>query len=133
MKKLEVNAIKMFLREPVIEFNRPDGGRSIKTISLLDEEEVNLTKDVITTRVLPKLNFEKDRVVRKSNRDEDFATKLNRIISQREDLTDKQIAARAGMSLRYFRKLKNGESKNPSLNKIYKLADALECDATELV
>lgn len=133
MKKLEVNAIKMFLREPVIEFNRPDGGRSIKTISLLDEEEINLTKDVITTRVLPKLNFEKDKVVKKSNRDEDFATKLNRIISQREDLTDKQIAARAGMSLRYFRKLKNGESKNPSLNKIYKLADALECDAAELV
>lgn len=133
MKKLEVNAIKMFLREPVIEFNRPDGGRSIKTISLLDDEEINLTKDVITTRVLPKLNFEKDKVVKKSNRDEDFATKLNRIISQREDLTDKQIAARAGMSVRYLSKLRSGESKNPTLKKIYKLADALECDAAELV
>lgn len=133
MKKLEVNAIKMFLREPVIEFNRPDGGRSIKTISLLDDEEINLTKDVITTRVLPKLNFEKDKVVKKSNRDEDFATKLNRIISQREDLTDKQIAARAGISARYLSKLRSGESKNPTLKTIYKLADALECDAAELV
>lgn len=133
MKKLEVNAIKMFLREPVIEFNRPDGGRSIKTISLLDEEEINLTKDVITTKVLPKLNFEKGSVVKKSNRSEDFATKLNRIISQREDLTDKQIAARAGMSARYLAKLRNGESKNPTLKKIYRLADALECDAAELV
>jgi len=45
MKKLEVNTIKMFLREPVVEFNRPDGGRSIKTISLLDDEEKDLTKE----------------------------------------------------------------------------------------
>ena len=76
---------------------------------------------------------DKDKVVKKSNRNEDFATKLNRIISQREDLTDKQIAARAGISARYLSKLRSGKSKNPTLKTIYKLADALECDATELV
>lgn len=133
MKKLEVNVIKFFLREPVVEFNRPDGGRSIKTISLLDDEEINLTKDVISTRLLPKLNFEKGQTVKKSNRTEDFATKLNRIISQREYLTEKQIAARAAMSVRYLRKLRNGENKNPTLKMIYRLADALECDAVELI
>lgn len=133
MKKLEVNVIKFFLREPVVEFNRPDGGRSIKTISLLDDEEINLTRDVITTRLIPKLNFEKGQTVKKSNRTEDFATKLNRIISQREYLTEKQIAARAAMSERYLRKLRNGENKNPTLKMIYRLADALECDAVELI
>lgn len=133
MKKLEVNAIKMFLREPTVEFNRPDGGRSIKTISLLDEEEINLTKDVINTRILPKLNFEKGQTVKKSNRTETFADKLNRIISQREYLTQIQIATRAGISERYLRDLIKGKLDNPSLKVIYGLADALECDAVELI
>lgn len=133
MKKLEVNAIKLFLKEPVIEFSRPDGGRSIKTISLLDKEEIDLTTDVIITSVLPKLNFEKSKIIRKSLNDEDFATKLNRIISQREYLTNKQIAARASITERYLIKLRNGKSTNPSLKVIHKLAEALECDATELV
>lgn len=133
MKKLEVNSIKMFLREPVIEFNRPDGGRSIKTISLLDEEEVNLTKDVIITKVLPKLNLEKDVIVRKSKDEESFATKLNRIISQREDLTNKQIAARAAISERYLIYLRSGKNDNPTLKIIKRLAEALECDVVELL
>ena len=85
MKKLEVNSIKLFLGEPVVEFNRPDGGRSIKTVSLLDDEEINLTRDVLITRLLPRLNHKRGLTVRKSNRKEDFATKINRIISHRED------------------------------------------------
>lgn len=133
MKKLEVNSIKLFLGEPVVEFNRPDGGRSIKTISLLDDEEINLTRDVLITRLLPRLNHKRGLTVRKSNRKEDFATKINRIISHREGLTNKQIAARASISERYLIKLRKGETANPSLKVIYKLADALECDAVELV
>lgn len=133
MKKLEVNTIKMFLREPVIEFNRPDGGRSIKTISLLDDEEKDLTKDVVITRLLPKLYSSTDKVVRKSKREESFADKLNKVISQREYMSSKQIAARAGMTVRYLDMLKSGERDNPTLKTIKKLAEVLECDIVELV
>lgn len=133
MKKLEVNTIKMFLREPVIEFNRPDGGRSIKTISLLDDEEKDLTKDVVITRLLPKLYSSTDKVVRKSKKEESFADKLNKVISQREYMSSKQIAARAGMTVRYLDMLKSGERDNPTLKTIKKLAEVLECDIVELV
>lgn len=133
MRKLTVNAIKMFLQEPVVEFTRPDGGRSIKTISLLDKEEVELTKDVLMLKVLPKLNAEKEQVVKKSNRDESFADRLNRIISQREEISNNELAKRAGISDRYLKRLRSGKCKNPTLKIVYKLADVLECDATELV
>lgn len=133
MKKLEVNTIKMFLREPVIEFNRPDGGRSIKTISLLDDEEKDLTKDVVITRLLPKLYSSTDKVVRKSKKEESFADKLNKVITQREYMSSKQIAARAGMTVRYLDMLKSGERDNPTLKTIKKLAEVLECDIVELV
>lgn len=133
MKKLEVNTIKMFLREPVIEFNRPDGGRSIKTISLLDDEEKDLTKDVVITRLLPKLYSSTDKVVRKSKKEESFADKLNKVISQREYMSSKQIAVRAGMTVRYLDMLKSGERDNPTLKTIKKLAEVLECDIVELV
>lgn len=133
MKKLEVNTIKMFLREPVIEFNRPDGGRSIKTISLLDDEEKDLTKDVVITRLLPKLYSSIDKVVRKSKKEESFADKLNKVISQREYMSSKQIAAKAGMTVRYLDMLKSGERDNPTLKTIKKLAEVLECDIVELV
>lgn len=133
MKKLEVNTIKMFLREPVVEFNRPDGGRSIKTISLLDDEEKDLTKDVVITRLLPKLYSSTDKVVRKSKKEESFADKLNKVISQREYMSSKQIAAKAGMTVRYLDMLKSGERDNPTLKIIKKLAEVLECDIVELV
>lgn len=133
MKKLEVNTIKMFLREPVVEFNRPDGGRSIKTISLLDDEEKDLTKDVVITRLLPKLYSSTDKVVRKSKKEESFADKLNKVISQREYMSSKQIAAKAGMTVRYLDMLKSGERDNPTLKTIKKLAEVLECDIVELV
>lgn len=133
MKKLEVNTIKMFLREPVVEFNRPDGGRSIKTISLLDDEEKDLTKDVVITRLLPKLYSNTDKVIRKSNKEESFADKLNRIISQREYMSSKQIAVKAGMTIRYLDMLRSGDRDNPTLKTIKKLAEVLECDITELV
>lgn len=133
MKKLEVNCIKMFLREPVIEFNRPDGGRSIKTISLLDDEEKELTKDVIILKLLPKLYSNKDKVVKVTDKEESFADKLNRVISQREQLSSKQIAARAGMTVRYFDMLRSGKRDNPTLKVIKRLATALECDVLELI
>lgn len=133
MKKLEVNTIKMFLREPIIEFNRPDGGRSIKTISLLDGEEKDLTKDVVITRLLPKLYSSTDKVVRKSKKEESFADKLNKVISQREYMPSKQIAAKAGMTIRYLDMLRSGERDNPTLKTIKKLAEVLECDIVELV
>ncbi len=133
MKKLEVNTIKMFLREPVVEFNRPDGGRSIKTISLLDDEEKDLTKDVVITRLLPKLYSNTDKVIRKSNKEESFADKLNRIISQREYMSSKQIAVKAGMTVRYLDMLRSGDRDNPTLKTIKKLAEVLECDIAELV
>lgn len=133
MKKLEVNTIKMFLREPVIEFNRPDGGRSIKTISLLDDEEKDLTKDVVITRLLPKLYSSTDKVVRKSKKEESFADKLNRVISQREYMSSKQIASKAGMTVRYLDMLRSGARDNPTLKTIRKLAEVLECDIVELV
>lgn len=133
MKKLSVTAIKMFLQEPIVEFVRPDGGRSIKTISLLDKEEAELTKDVVLLKVLPKLQGSKDTIVKPSNREETFADKLNRIISQREKLTNTDISVKSGISTRHIRKLRNDKKANPSLKTIYKLADALECDASELV
>lgn len=133
MKKLSVTAIKMFLREPVIEFTRPDGGRSIKTLSLLDKEEIELTKDVVLLELMPKLGATKEQVVKKSNRDECFADKLNRVISQREKLTNTDISIKSGLTVRHIRKLRNDRNTNPSLNTIYKLADALDCDAAELV
>lgn len=134
MKKLEVNAIKMFLREPTIEFNRPDGGRSIKTISLCDKEELDLVKDVIIIRLLPKVYGVKDKIIRREeNSGETFTEKLNKIISQREYLTEKQIAARAGISERYLRKLISGDNDNPTLKVIRRLAEALECDVVDLI
>lgn len=133
MKKLEVNTIKFFLREPVIEFNRPDGGRSIKTVSLLDDEEKELTKDVVILKLLPKLYSSKDKVVKVANKEESFADKLNRIISQREYMSSKQIASRAGMTVRYFDMLRSGERDNPTLKVIKRLATALECEIVELV
>lgn len=133
MKKLSVTAIKMFLQEPIVEFVRPDGGRSIKTISLLDKEEAELTKDVVLLKVLPKLQGNKDTIVKPSNREETFVDKLNRVISQREKLTNTDISIKSGLTVRHIRKLRNDRNTNPSLNTIYKLADALDCDAAELV
>lgn len=134
MKKLEVNSIKMFLNEPTIEFNRPDGGRSIKTISLCDKEELDLVKDVIIIRLLPKVYSVKDRVIRREDNDtKTFTEKLNKIITQREYLTEKQISARAGISTRYLSKLINGVSTNPTIKVVKKLAEALECEIIDLI
>lgn len=134
MKKLEVNSIKMFLNEPTIEFNRPDGGRSIKTISLCDKEELDLVKDVIILRLLPKVYSIKDKVIRREVDDiETFTEKLNKVIAQREYLTEKQIAARAGISTRYLSKLINGNNTNPTIKVVKKLAEALECEVIDLI
>lgn len=134
MKKLEVNSIKMFLNEPTIEFNRPDGGRSIKTISLCDKEELDLVKDVIILRLLPKVYSIKDKVIRREVDDiETFTEKLNKVIAQREYLTEKQIAARAGISKRYLSKLINGNNTNPTIKVVKKLAEALECEVIDLI
>ena len=134
MKKLEVNSIKMFLNEPTIEFNRPDGGRSIKTISLCDKEELDLVKDVIITRLLPKVYSIKDKIIRREkDSTETFTDKLNKVIAQREYLTEGQIAARAGISKRYLSKLINGISSNPTIKVVRKVAEALECEIVDLI
>ena len=134
MKKLKVTSIKMFLREPVIEFERPDNGRSIKSISLLDDEELELTKDVIITGILPKLNGDEGKVIRKSTEPEDLATKVNKILGNYNNIDDlKEIAKEAGITLRYLNGIRKGIYTNPTLKVLRGLARALNVDVEMLV
>lgn len=134
MKKLKVNAIKMFLKEPVVEFDRPDGGRSIKVVSLLDNDEIELTKDVIITEVLPRLNSVKEKVIMKPLKQEDLATKVNKILGNYNNIDDlKEIAKEAGITLKYLNGIRRGKYTNPTLKVLKGLAKALDVNIEMLV
>ena len=132
-KKIRVNTIKLFLNEPVIEFERPDGGHSIKTASLLDEEEQHLAIDVICNRVLPKLGAENTNYFYGDlPKDIPFCVNLKREMNC-SNISIDELAKGTGVTSRYIRYLVDGVKDNPSLKLIKKIAKVLNCRVSDLV
>ena len=132
MKKLEVNTIKFFLREPVVEFNRPDGGRSIKTISLLDDEEKKLVYDTLQNTLAASLEGVRGKIIKKVKTDKTITEKINIAIEQ-SGLSDYEIAVMSGLSERAIYNLRKGRQKNPTYKTLVGLANALKCDIEDLI
>lgn len=132
MKKLEVNTIKFFLREPVVEFNRPDGGRSIKTISLLDDEEKKLVYDTLQNTLAASLEGVRGKIIKKVKTDKTITEKINIAIEQ-SGLSDYEIAVMSGLSERAIYNLRKGRQKNPTYKTLVGLANALKCDVEDLI
>lgn len=132
MKKLEVNTIKFFLREPVVEFNRPDGGRSIKTISLLDDEEKKLVYDTLQNTLAASLEGVRGKIIKKVKTDKTITEKINIAIEQ-SGLSDYEIAVMSGLSERAIYNLRKGRQKNPTYKTLVGLANALQCDVVDLI
>lgn len=132
MKKLEVNTIKFFLREPVVEFNRPDGGRSIKTISLLDDEEKKLVYDTLQNTLAASLEGVRGKIIKKIKTDKTITEKINIAIEQ-SGLSDYEIAVMSGLSERAIYNLRKGRQKNPTYKTLVGLANALKCDVEDLI
>lgn len=132
MKKLEVNTIKFFLREPVVEFNRPDGGRSIKTISLLDDEEKKLVYDTLQNTLAASLEGVRGKIIKKVKTDKTITEKINIAIEQ-SGLSDYEIAVMSGLSERAIYNLRTGRQKNPTYKTLVGLANALKCDVEDLI
>ena len=132
MKKLEVNTIKFFLREPVVEFNRPDGGRSIKTISLLDDEEKKLVYDTLQNTLAASLEGVRGKIIKKVKTDKTITEKINITIEQ-SGLSDYEIAVMSGLSERAIYNLRKGRQKNPTYKTLVGLANALQCDVVDLI
>lgn len=132
MKKLEVNTIKFFLREPVVEFNIPDGGRSIKTISLLDDEEKKLVYDTLQNTLAASLEGVRGKIIKKVKTDKTITEKINIAIEQ-SGLSDYEIAVMSGLSERAIYNLRKGRQKNPTYKTLVGLANALKCDVEDLI
>lgn len=54
------------------------------------------------------------------------------VLRRRRDLTQRQLAAKAGISYHLVAALETGERKNPTLNTLHVLAEALDVPGHEL-